>query len=185
MKKIKIPAARFALVLTIFIGSVFMVSCNNDAKNDEADPAACISTPVDLKLNNGNFYLNGFTDSAYFTVKDGTIQLITDDKDKLREAYHALSVAENINHKKISTNTTGRGSPEKFEEWYDQMCREWEKPDTYMLLFNQVFEKNHIALNWGYESDGTTISFYTSMDYIDEDNLEWGEGVRFTRIEED
>lgn len=179
----KIPTARSVLISAILIGSVFTASCSGDTENDEADSASYGSTPVDLQLNDGNFYLNGFTDSACIVVKDNTVQLITDEKEKLRELYHAESVSKNIHKKKISENTTGRGSPEDFEEWYIRMCDEWESPKPYMMLFHSGFKENHIAFDWGYDSDGT-ISFYLCMYYIDENNLESGEGVRFTRPEE-
>lgn len=139
-------------------------------------------TPVDLKLNDGNFYLNEFTDSAYFTVKDGTFQLITDDKSKIREAYHAKMVVANAASKGISTVTDGCGSPEDFEKWYEQLCQEWEMPKPYMTLYNNIWEENDIAYDWVL-SDDYTSGMYQSMYYIDEDNFEWGDGCRFTRVQ--
>lgn len=183
MKCFKTLSSHIVLISAALIGCVFMTSCDKQSNENEEIAAQVQITPVDLKLNDGNFYLNEFTDSAYFTVKDGTIQLITDEKSKMREAYHAKMVVANASGKGIRTVTTGRGSPENFEKWYEQLCQEWETPKPYMTLYHNVWEENHIAYDWALSDDYTT-GMYQSMDYIDEDNFDWGEGCRFTRVED-
>ena len=110
------------------------------------------------KLNDGKFYLNGNTESCYYEVRDGKIQLVTENEKQPRELYEA----EMAN----TTNEAFRNM--SYDDWYISRFDSWDEPTDYTVSPTGVGVC--VMFNVSYGPDGERWG-YMSLEYVDNDHI--------------
>ncbi len=121
-------------------------------------------------LNDGNYYLNGNKENACFAVQDGKIQLIADDKEKMRAMFEAEAEQQD-NYKNIW----------EFEEWYEWKFSYWEEPKPYIIRRTSTGTIIGWEVNYD-DTDGSILGYYV-MYYIDENSFECNQ-CTYSRVTE-
>ncbi|MDE6746700.1 MAG: Bsp6I family type II restriction endonuclease, partial [Oscillospiraceae bacterium] len=120
------------------------------------------------KLNDGKFYLNGNSESCYFEVNDGKIQLVIENDKQAREYFE--TEMENTD------NEAFRGA--SYDQWYISVTNHWDEPSDYEII--PTWLGLRIAFWVSYDSDGKRSS-YSGVEYIDSDHIIYSD-CTFTRV---
>lgn len=121
-------------------------------------------------LNDGKFYLNGSTESCYFEVKDGKIQLVIENERQARECYEA----------EMANTTNEAYRTQGYEDWYKSISDNWSEPKSYDV--SPTSFGLYVIFNVSYDSDGIRSSYGMSISYSDSDNIMHNNCV-FTRVD--
>lgn len=126
---------------------------------------------IEPEINEGTFYLNGDVKNCYFTLKDGKIQLNTQDSEKLLEYYNEQAMA----NEKFSEVF-------EFDNWYNQICEDWAEP--YQYIVHTYADLNQTYILWNYYCDEFGNIGGLCVEYVDEDNFK-ADDCLFTRVSEE
>ena len=136
--------------------------------NDEPVYGQYYEQYQDHKLNDGKFYLNGNTESCYYEVKDGRIQLIIENDKQAREFFET-EMANTTNELFYNAN---------YDEWLSSVSNHCAEPTDYEVI--PTVRGLFIALMISYSSDGERQG-YSGLDYTDSDHIIYSD-CTFTRV---
>jgi len=168
MNKKALQKSLTAVIVIAVIGIIICLAVFNATKDTDAGNSNGTSI-TDQRLNDGAFYLNSDINSVKFVISNESLQLIADDKGSMQELYNLI--ADNNAAFKANFN---------FDDWYEQICGEWNAPKPYMIYLNG-FGSLNVAWDIVYDQEDGSVVGYYSGDYIDENNFDYN-GCRFTRV---
>ncbi|MDE7302340.1 MAG: zf-HC2 domain-containing protein [Oscillospiraceae bacterium] len=120
------------------------------------------------KLNDGKFYLNGNTESCYYEVGDGRIQLVVENEEQAREFYET-----------VMANTTNEALRNwKYDDWYISFIDGWDEPSEYKIIPTSFGVR--IAYDFSYGPDGE-MWVRRMFEYADSDHIVHNNCI-FTRV---
>lgn len=163
-----IAVVEFILLVACSILIVRVIKINNEPQSSL--PGYFIPDPT-LTLNDGKFYLNGDTDSIYYDVQNGNIQLVFTEE----------------NYKEYSRKSSPNRSENSIDQTYNWNVEFWEEPRPYnvWVCYLQPPESDMLFLSFqtfNIEVDGKTVPAPgVGLDYIDENNF-GSQGAIFTRV---
>ena len=172
--KIIFTTVIFALVLSVACVILFFNKRGNDVNSsEEVLPAHYVEHPT-LTVSNGKFYYNGDTDSIYYDVQDGSMQLIfTEEK-----------------YKKYLRESSGNWSEDEIDNSYKWNLEFWEnpRPCKIWVLYSQSPEPDDLFLSFETFDielgDEIVPAPGGGWKYIDENNFGSVGGKIFTRVPE-
>lgn len=173
--KIIFGAAVLEFILLVACIILLVIKPNNEAYSPL--PAYSVVDPT-LTLNDGKFYYNGDTDSIYYEVKNGYIQLVFTEE----------------NYKEYCRKSSPNRSENSIDKTYNWNVDFWEEPRPYnvWVFYAQPPQSNVLFLSF----EVLEIEMYDRIvpapgvgwTYIDENNFgSFGESngdIIFTRVSE-
>ncbi|MBD5139308.1 MAG: hypothetical protein HDT24_08370 [Ruminococcus sp.] len=120
------------------------------------------------KLNDGKFYLDGNTESCYYEVKDGRIQLIIENDKQAREFFET----------EMANTTNELFHNADYDQWYISRSNHCDEPSDYEVI--PTARGLFIAFSISYSPDGKRGG-YSGLDYIDSDHIIYSD-CTFTRV---
>lgn len=122
----------------------------------------------DRKLNDGKFYLNGNTESCYYEVGDGKMQLVIENDKQAREFFET----------EMANTTNELFHNASYDEWYISVSHNCDEPSGCEVI--PTSSGLFIAFRVGYGPDGERWS-YSGLDYSDSDHIV-SHDCTFTRV---
>lgn len=170
----------FIIAVLEFILLVLSVVCVvlliNKPRNEISSPLpSCMIVDPTRTLNDGKFYYNGDTDSIYYEVKNGYIQLVFTEE----------------NYKEYIRKSIPNRSENSIDGMYNWDVEFWEEPRPYnvWVWYNRPPESDMLFLSFqtlDIELGGKTVPAPgVGLDYIDENNFGSFRGSNneiFTRV---
>lgn len=173
--KIIFIAAIFEFILLVVCVILLVVKPSNETNSPL--PAYSVVDPT-LTLNDGKFYYSGDTDSVYFDVQNGNMQLVFTEE----------------NYKEYSRKSGLNRSESSIDKSYNWSVEFWKEPRPYnvWVWYFQPPESDKFFLSFetfSMEMDGKTVPIPGGgYDYIDENNFGSVGGTHgdtiFTRVSE-
>lgn len=120
------------------------------------------------KLSDGKFCLNGNTESCYFEVQDGKIQLVIENDKQAREFFET----------EMANTTNELFQNADYDEWYISVTNHWNEPSEYEII--PTWLGLRIAFSISYGPDGERWS-YSGVEYTDSDHIVYCD-CTFTRV---
>lgn len=126
-----------------------------------------VYSKVDITLKSGRYYLNGNSNSCYFSVQPNKIQLCG-------EKSQFIEMVTQMYYSDIKQN------PEAFNDDFisetaDQELKDWAEYKDYII--RSIEDKILIIYSWSGD-DNEEIYITNAMDYIDENTLDYA-GLMF------
>lgn len=170
-KKTKVIFIVAVLELILLVACIILLVIKPSNETNSPLPAYFVADPT-LTLNDGKFYYNGDTDSIYYDVQNGNIQLIfTEENFKEYCRKSSPNRSEDSIDKTYNWNVEFWEEPRPYNVW---VCY-FQPPESDMLFLS--FETLNIEMG-----DRTVPAPGVGWDYIDENNFGSEGSNVFTRV---
>ena len=170
-KKTKVIFIVAVFELILLVACIILLFIKPSNVTNSPLPAYFVADPT-LTLNDGKFYYNGDTDSIYYDVQNGNIQLVFTEE----------------NYKEYIRKSSPNRSENSIDQTYNWNMDFWEEPRPYnvWVCYAQPPESDMLFLSFetfNIEMDGKTVPAPgVGWSYIDENNFGSKGGAVFTRV---